>query len=756
MKPFLHVIAILTAILLAAFPNELLGQNNGLKIKIDKQKESSQPVALFHLDEVTITPGVDPAYRVIDSVAAHRDNNNPDDLESYAYTIYDKMIFTVDSAKLAELKSEMPTPSVMRFDSILQENDLMVMETVSEMLFKAPDKKKQTVKAAKASGMKDPVFMYLAESFQSVSFYDDYVVMAGSNYLNPLTPHNRKKYNFYLQSATPEGNDTLFSILFWPVEETLIDGLQGRLTVHTDGWAVREVKASPVRQSGVYTVEIRQFYEKIESHWFPKEYELSLTFPSIGLALDTVTVPMVAIGRSYLSDIQVNIPIDSKLFSDIVREVDPKASFRDDAYWSLYRTDSLDDRTLATYRFFDSLTNGVDVFDRVLSLTSKVAREFVIPMGPVNFDLDKTLNYSLRRGLYCGIGLETNERFLEKFRFRGSFGYWTKLKGFDYELGATWIINPLRQMELDLHWQNASDVIGEFGGMMEESDNLLTERNYKYTFFENVYIRERSLSLGFSTRFAQHFKAFVTLRNAKRDYGEQFFLDPTASPMEKSCLTTAEVKVRFAYKEKFVSENNQIRSLGTTYPIVWLTYQHCFPKVLGSEFEYDRVKFQLDKNFYTNYWGVSEVLLQAGFASEGCPVMETFDILSSYLTLGLYSPGCFNTMRFDEFFCDRFAAVFLSHNFSGMLWHTNSPWFQPELTLATNIGWGDMRRADAFPDKNFKTMEKGYFESGIIVDGLLKLPLLKMGIGAFYRYGPYAFGDFKKDIALKYSLVFDF
>ena len=756
MKPFLHVIALLTAILLAALPNELLGQNNGLKIKIDKQKESSQPVALFHLDEVTITPGVDPAYRVIDSVAAHRDNNNPDDLESYAYTIYDKMIFTVDSAKLAELKSEMPTPSVMRFDSILQENDLMVMETVSEMLFKAPDKKKQTVKAAKASGMKDPVFMYLAESFQSVSFYDDYVVMAGSNYLNPLTPHNRKKYNFYLQSVTPVGNDTLFSILFWPVEETLIDGLQGRLTVHTDGWAVREVKASPVRQSGVYTVEIRQFYEKIESHWFPKEYELSLTFPSIGLALDTVTVPMVAIGRSYLSDIQVNIPIDSKLFSDIVREVDPKASFRDDAYWSLYRTDSLDDRTLATYRFFDSLTNGVDVFDRVLSLTSKVAREFVIPMGPVNFDLDKTLSYSMRRGLYCGIGLETNERFLERFRFRGSFGYWTRLKGFDYELGATWIINPLRQMELDLHWQNASDVIGEFGGMMEESDNLLTERNYKYTFFENVYIRERSLSLGFSTRFAQHFKAFVTLRNAKRDYGEQFFLDSTASPMEKSCLTTAEVKVRFAYKEKFVSENNQIRSLGTTYPIVWLTYQHCFPKVLGSEFEYDRVKFQLDKNFYTNYWGVSEVLLQAGFASEGCPVMETFDILSSYLTLGLYSPGCFNTMRFDEFFCDRFAAVFLSHNFSGMLWHTNSPWFQPELTLATNIGWGDMRRADAFPDKNFKTMEKGYFESGIIVDGLLKLPLLKMGIGAFYRYGPYAFGDFKKDIALKYSLVFDF
>ena len=113
-------------------------------------------------------------------------------------------------------------------------------------------------------------------------------------------------------------------------------------------------------------------------------------------------------------------------------------------------------------------------------------------------------------------------------------------------------------------------------------------------------------------------------------------------------------------------------------------------------------------------------------------------------------------MREEEFFCDRFVALYLSYDFQGTLWNTNSDWFRPQLTLATNMGWGDMRRADAFPDKNFKTMEKGYFESGFVVKGLLCLSGVSLGTGAFYRYGPYAFHRFWDDIAWKVSVNFDF
>ena len=86
-----------------------------------------------------------------------------------------------------------------------------------------------------------------------------------------------------------------------------------------------------------------------------------------------------------------------------------------------------------------------------------------------------------------------------------------------------------------------------------------------------------------------------------------------------------------------------------------------------------------------------------------------------------------------------------------MLWKTNSQWFNPELSIITNIGWGDMKRAEAYPDKNFKTMDKGYIESGIILDGLMSTPLTKVGAGVFYRYGPYAFDNIWSNFAWKWS-----
>ena len=176
---------------------------------------------------------------------------------------------------------------------------------------------------------------------------------------------------------------------------------------------------------------------------------------------------------------------------------------------------------------------------------------------------------------------------------------------------------------------------------------------------------------------------------------------------------------------------------------------------MGSQYEYDRIKLEVSKNFYTRYMGFSKVILQAGYATKTCPVMETFNILGTYQRFGLYSPGSFSTMRMDEFFCDRFVALYLSHNFNGMLWKTNSQWFKPELSIVTNIGWGDMPRAAACPDKNFETMNKGYFESGIVVDGLLSASISKIGAGVFYRYGPYSLPNVWDNFAWKFCATID-
>jgi hypothetical protein len=53
---------------------------------------------------------------------------------------------------------------------------------------------------------------------------------------------------------------------------------------------------------------------------------------------------------------------------------------------------------------------------------------------------------------------------------------------------------------------------------------------------------------------------------------------------------------------------------------------------------------------------------------------------------------------------------------------------------------------------SFKTMDKGFFEGGFIVNSLLKSNVSGLGIGVFYRYGTYANSDWKQNIVPKLTL----
>ena len=713
----------------------------------------------FELGEVTVEAGENPAHRIIDSLMAHRKANNPNSLESYSYHIYDKMVITVDSSSFGQAVANdtaMQMADLHYFDSIMKKSDLMVMETASEVMFMAPDRKLQHVLGTKIAGMKEPTFMYMVSSMQSVSFYDETVSITGTDYVNPISRGSKTRYFFTLESVNPIGQgDSLYVISFHPMRGSSFNGLRGTMTVNSDGWALQSVKASPDVQDGLFKADIQQLYQKVEGQWFPKQLNLNLIFPSMVVSMDDASFPMAAIGKSYLNDIEINPDISNRQFSDIEVKVDPDAAFRDETFWDAHRIDSLTERVKATYILVDSLTQGTDIFDRVLGVTEKLMTESALPIGCFNLDLDHIINYSTIRGWYFGLGGSTNDRLSRWFSLNGSFGYWTRIKSWDYGGGLKLKLNRQRQMELAFQYSHKSEPMGEFGGMLElDNGSILSTDNYKYTFYENIRTRRDRFDLSYSTRFAHHFKAYLNLSRSHKHYTEQFYLTPSEAPIEGR-FTVAELKLRFAYKEKFLSTPQGIRTLGTLYPIVWVSYQHAFHGVLGGEYEYDRFKFEASKNFYTRYLGVAKVLVQAGYATETCPVMETFNILGTYEPFGVYSPGSFSAMRLDEFFCDRFAALYLSHNFSGMLWKTNHPLFKPELSIVTNIGWGDMKRADAYPDKNFKTMEKGYFESGIVVDGLLASPISKLGVGVFYRYGHYSLPKVWDNFAWKICATID-
>ena len=163
-------------------PKEITLQANQIKCNIALTPKT------FELGEVTVEAGENPAHRIIDSLMAHQ-ANNPNSLGSYRYKLYDKMVFTIDSSSFGQAVANdtiKERNDLKIFDSILKKSDLMVMETASEVLFKKPDRKLQNVLGTKVAGMREPTFIYLVNSMQSVSFYDETVSITGTDYVNPI------------------------------------------------------------------------------------------------------------------------------------------------------------------------------------------------------------------------------------------------------------------------------------------------------------------------------------------------------------------------------------------------------------------------------------------------------------------------------------------------------------------------------------------------------------------------------------------
>jgi hypothetical protein len=109
-----------------------------------------------------------------------------------------------------------------------------------------------------------------------------------------------------------------------------------------------------------------------------------------------------------------------------------------------------------------------------------------------------------------------------------------------------------------------------------------------------------------------------------------------------------------------------------------------------------------------------------------------------------------------EFFSSEYINFHFRHSFGSLLLKIKK--FQPEFILASSVGFGALSYQGFHGGETFNTMEKGYFESGLIINKiinqLLGVNLSSFGVGAFYRYGPYKLAKTSDNIAVKMTFSF--
>ena len=714
----------------------------------------------YKIDEVIVLPGENPAHRIINKVVSNRKLNNPDKLSSYSYTAYHKMVFTIDvkdtqknagdTSDIGELEKDSTSIKMKEF---LDKQHLFLMESVSKKKFRFPGQHGEEIIASRVSGFKEPSMVLLANQLQSFSFYENMITLAESRYINPISPGSTKKYFFNIVDTTyTTRGDTVYSISFEPKKKKNFEALKGVLNINTYKYAVQSVVAEPVESNGLIGIAIKQQYKLIDdAYWFPVELNTKLIFYSMVAEAGKSKFNPVGIGKTYLKDIKINDEIKRKDIGKIDFEVNKIAHKQPDSLWNAYRYDSLSPQDLMTYEVIDSIGKKHKL-DLKLK-TYKTLFKGYIPVSFLNIDVSRLLDFNVYEGFRPGIGLHTNDKLVKNISLGGYFAYGFQDDRIKYGVNLDFILSAKQDMKLGLIYKN--DLEESSGYQFLENPGMNSTESYRYWFIKDMTYLEGS-AMNFQFRPLRKLKSLISVSQfAKFNTSGFYFNDGNENDLPGQEYHFLETTLQLAYTPNetlFFIDNELINSYGST-PAIYANISKGFKNELG-DFDYWKVGAKLLLSTLTKNFGKTDLVITAGKVFGELPYYELYNGHASYYDFTIETANSFATMRMNEFLSDEFVTVYLRQDFGSLLFKTKK--FKPEILLITSFAFGRLEKPDLQQGIDFKTLEKGFYESGVLFNNLIRSAnIIGLGFGVYYRYGPYAFANTKENFAYKLSMTFD-
>ena len=704
----------------------------------------------LELEDVTVLAGENPADRIIRVAVQNRDKNDYSKLNSYAYRAYEK--FTVTGYPPPEGFSDSMRTKLFRY---LGDNHILVLEAIIERKHLSPDLTKENVIAQKVSGLENPNFTLLISQFQTTNFYQPYINIATTDFVNPVSSNSWEKYFFNVEDTVYSGRDTTFVISYRPWKGKHFASLKGTLLINTDGYAIQHVTAEPSDTSlATLYVKIEQGYSKADSvHWFPNFLGLDIGFKNF--LFEGLKVSMS--GKTYVTDPVLNPPLTKKDFDGVAVDLMEDLA-KSDEYWEANRLDTLTAREKKTYVLLDSLNKRYH-FDRKLAWAN-AWQDGLLRFPYVSVQIYNSIKFNKPEFMRIGLGLETNRDFSKKYVLSAFAAYGLRDELWKYGGSVKWKIYEPKNIALKF---SASMNYEENGGLNFFQDGYLGSgsgvRNYTITSFDFVDRKEVDFTFRVRKFLNAQVSSFTALKQVTDDYQ---FLDMSGGEpqlINEYRFSGVQAAIRFSYKERVIESLDHYYWVNSGYPVFWFQVTQGFENFLQSDFTYTKYESRVSHSFNTKSFGITSFIIEAGVVDGVLPSSELYAGRSSYSFIGLYAPGSFQTMRSGEFLSDRFSAFYLKQDLLQNVIRWGN--FQPNVLFLTNFGWGVLTHPESHVNASFKSLEKGYFESGIVVNNLVRkkffgIVRFGIGVGVFYRYGPYAFKNQIDNFAFKISFAYNF
>lgn len=721
------------------------------------------------LNEITLLPGENPAHRIIENAVKFRKENNPNNIPAFSYQTYSKFLISLNTDSI---NPEIEEREIVKVDSVyteidssnyqvhnfIQKQHLFFMESVTERNYLAPYRDNETVIASRTSGFKSPMFSLISSQMQSFSFYENFITIMGKEYLNPITPGSDSRYLFILEDTLFNSpTDSLFVISFRPKPNYGFQPMKGLLYINSSDWAIQNVISQPFESDDIQ-IKIEQEYKKFGQHtWFPVQLNAELNFTSLSF---NDIVPYGRI-RTSLKNIEINPVFEAKDISSAEITILDNAVEQAAIILPKYRNDSLNLQEETTYLFIDSLSKAENIEAKMLFLNS-LARGY-IPWGPVDFGMDKTLRYNFYEGIRLGGNVYTNSKVSKWFRVGGYFGYGFGDKRLKYGWDGEVFIDKKKNFKITGGYQ--FDIFESAGA------EFLQRKNYGVSV--NIYRAMKIMQWDEVSRYYAGFnydilpKAHLEVKMQREnrytvgDYGYLIDSDENSNTLRNGFNYTELISsIRYAPNEKFIEGGGFGKfAYELNYPILYLQYTRGLKDVWLSDFDYHKVDALYENQFPTLWLGTFTLIAQAGVVSTALPYSKLYTNMSNMTNAdaaakryaALADRHSFETMRVNEFLSDTYFQFLFRQDLKTMLFRRKK--FAPHLEIVTRMAWGTLRNPESHFNLSSRSLEKGYYESGLEFNNLLSNKIgsinASIGLGTYYRYGPYSLDGFENNFALK-------
>ena len=729
------------------------------------------------LNEVTIARE-NPAIALIKKVIEQKNNNNPQKrFKNFQFKSYNKLIVsahpdsiqgTLDSVFVKKNNQEVFSKidsSNYIFKKIVSTQHLFQSERVSNFQFDAPILK-ETIIGAKMAGFKEPIYEFIGFNLQSFSVYNDKYELLEIKYNSPINEDSFLEYNYKILEETTLDDRNVIIAYFKHKKKP--NGLEGVLYIDAITFGIAKAIMRTKGTLDISGTHEMQFLEKT-GIWVPKkrvfkvqkgknEEDIKILGGNIDFkAEETLFAKRKRIATDYTylisetncSQFEFNTNIKIKRPSFAI-EIKEDAINKDDFFWNTYRKDSLDSKEKKTYLALDSLFVKNNVEKKIL-LGRKVINGY-LPVSFFDFDLRKIISFNNYEGFRLGMGGNTNERFSKKYKIESYVAYGLKDEEWKYRLGISSRVDFYSNSWIGISYTNdVKEIASTSFATDKKAFKIYDPRPFNLSTFYNYKTWDAYIETKIIPKTESVWQITQTNVVPLFDYNYLF----NATSYTKFKMTTAMVSVQWNPFSDYMQTPRGKIEIEKRFPKFTFQFTHSLPSVFENDFDFSKFDFKTDYEITHLNGQKTALLFEAGYISGHLPLTHLYNTSPNSLTkdnviqrITIAGKNSFETMYFNEFFSDKFLAFHFKHKFKKIIITKK---VKPSLSLVSRMAWGNLTNKSDHIGLNFKTLDRGFLESGIEINQIYK----GFGFTSFYRYGPNELPRFEDNLAIKLSFVFD-